>query len=164
MGDIRIKYRTKSFWINPDFIELISEYICQVFEYKTLNTYSEQLSNIYYCCNGNRTGESMGFVGITFNDILDDENKTSMIAILNQTKTLIQSLGTTISVVKLNQFENSKSDSVYMTEWTIPIQTSSLVNLLDLFIDLLNEVYPYDLGSVNFIGYQPIINPNVQVI
>ncbi|KOP39215.1 hypothetical protein DBB36_02190 [Flavobacterium sp. WLB] len=106
----------------------------------------------------------MGFVGITFNDILDDENKTSMIAILNQTKTLIQSLGTTISVVKLNQFENSKSDSVYMTEWTIPIQTSSLVNLLDLFIDLLNEVYPHDLGAVNFTGYQSVTNPNVQVI
>jgi hypothetical protein len=164
MSDILIKYQSKSFWISPDFIERVSEYICQVYETNGLNTYSEGLKGIYYCCDGNRTGESIGFVNILFNEITSNTDKTAMITLLNQTKVLIQSLGTVISVVQLNQFENAKSDPVYMTEWSIPIQTSSFVNLLNLFIDLLNGTYPNSFGNVNFIGYQSIPNPNVQVI
>ena len=165
MGNIVIKRHGKGFWINPIFIELVSQYVCQVYESNELNTYSTDLQELYIDFDSNRTGECMGFVTILFDEITSNSDKATMITILNQTKTLIQSLGSEITVVQLNQFENSKSDpSFKLMNWTIPVQTTSLTNLLDLFIDLLNGVYPNVMGNVNFVGYQTIPNPNVQVI
>ena len=165
MGYILIKRKEKSFWINPNFIQLISQYICQVFESNGLNTYSPEIQEMYIDFDLNRTGECLSFVNILFDDITNDTDKATMITILNQTKVLIQSLGIEISVAQLNQFENAKTDpSFKLMNWIVPVQTNSLVNLLNLFIDLLNGTYPNVLGNVNFVGYQAISNPNEQVI
>lgn len=165
MGYILIQRQGKGFWINPNFIQLISQYICQVFESNGLNTYSTEMQEMYIDFDLNRTGECLSFVNILFDDITNATDKSTMITVLNQTKTLIQSLGTEISISQLNQFENAKTDpSFKLMNWSIPIQTSSLVNLLNLFIDLLNGTYPNVMGNVNFVGYQTILNPYVQVI
>lgn len=97
--------------------------------------------------------------------ITNEIDKTAIIEIFNKTKTLIQSFGNEISIIRLNEFENAKIDpSFKLMNWTIPVKTSSLVNLLNLFIDLLNGAYTNSLGNVNFIGYQSISNPNIQII
>lgn len=165
MGEVLIKRKDKSFWINPNFIQLVSQYICQIFETNGLHLYSSDMQEMYIDFDSNRTGECLSFVNILFDDIKNDTDKITMIEIFNQTKILIQSLGSEISVSQLNQFENAKKDQSFkLMNWVIPVKSSSLINLLNLFIDLLEGTYPKTLGNVNFDGYQAIANPNVQVI
>jgi hypothetical protein len=165
MGYILIERQGKGFWINPYFISLISQYICQVFESNGLNNYSPKMQEMYIDFDLNRTGESLDFVSILFDEIANNSDKATMISVLNQTKTLIQSLGSEISVLQLNQFEDNKIVPAYKyISWTNPVQTTSLVNLLNLFIDLLNGTYQYIFGNVTFVGYQNCSNPNEQVI
>lgn len=165
MGYILIQRQGKGFWINPIFIELVSQYICETMEGNGINTYTPEMQEMYIDFDTNRTGQCLGFVNILFDDITNNTDKTTMVTVLNQTKILIQSLGTEISISQLNQFEDNKIDPYFkLMNWTIPVQTSSLVNLLNLFIDLLNGTYPHVMGNVNFVDYQTIPNPNVQVI
>ena len=165
MGHTLIKRQGKGFWINPYFISLISHYICQVFESNGLNNYSPKMQEVYMDFDLNRTGESLDFVNILFDEIIDNSDKATMISVLDQTKTLIQSLGSEISVLQLNQFEDNKIVPEYKySSWTNPVQTTSLVNLLNLFIDLLNGTYQHIFGNVTFMGYQNFSNPNEKVI
>jgi hypothetical protein len=165
MSEVLIKRKDKSFWINPNFIQLVSQYVCQVFETNGLHEYSQEIQDVYIDFDLNRTGECLSFVSIVFDDITNDTDKATIIEIFNQTKTLIQSLGNEISVASLNKFENAKKDpSFKLMNWSIPVRTTSLVNLLNLFIDLLNDTYPNVLGNVNFLGYQLVSNPNVEII
>jgi hypothetical protein len=163
MAELRIDYQGKAFWTEECFIELLSKYICQTFENIGLNTFNASLMNIYMDCDGNRSGVCVGYVNILFNEnITNNTDKTTLINILNQTKTIVLSLGTTISVAQLNQFEDSKEDPVFANYWVYPVQTQSLASLLDLFIDLLNGTYPISNGSVHFSGF-PII-PGATII
>lgn len=163
MAETRIHYQGKAFWTEECFIELISKYICLTYETIGLNTFSPGLMDVYICCDGNRSGVCVGYVNILFNQyITNTTDKMAMINVLNQTKTLVLSLGTTISVTQLNQFEDSKEDPVFANYWVHPVQTQSLASLLDLFIDLLNGNYPISNGSIHFSGF-PII-PGATII
>ncbi len=47
MSEILIERQGKSFWINPSFIELVSQYVCQVIASTGVNTYSPEIQEIY---------------------------------------------------------------------------------------------------------------------
>ncbi len=161
MAETRIHYQGKAFWTEECFIELVSEYICQTFESIGLNNFNSNLISIYDGCDGNREGVFVGMVTIRLKYITNNTDKSTLINVLNQTKALVQSLGTTISVAQLNQFEDSKTPG-FGNYWVYPVQTQSLVSLLDLFIDLLNGTYPISNGSIQFTGF-PII-PGATII
>ena len=81
-------------------------------------------------------------------DILLDEyitnttDKSTLISVFNQTKTLIGNMGTEISVNQLNEFdENIRTFENSPGWWKIPVKTSSLIATLDLLISLLNEEF-----------------------
>lgn len=66
MSEVLIKRNGKSFWINPNFIQLVSQYVCQVFETNELHTYSQEMQEMYIDFDLNRTGECLSFVNIIF--------------------------------------------------------------------------------------------------
>lgn len=91
MSDILVTRKGRSISISPIFIELVSQYICQVMESNRLNTYSQEIQEMYIDFDSNRTGECLGFVTILFDDIVNGTDKSAMIKILDETKELIKS-------------------------------------------------------------------------
>lgn len=156
--EIKIRYQGKSFWISPNFIELLSQYICSRFETNGLATYNQNLLNIYDSCDGNRTGEKIGMVGFLFNDdIQNSTDKNTFIGVLQQTKNDIAALGSELSISALNQFENNKSDDYFKTIWAFPVKTQSLIGTIDIIIDLLNGNLQHDNYIIHYQGF-PIIS------
>ncbi|MDN5288190.1 MAG: hypothetical protein JWR38_4464 [Mucilaginibacter sp.] len=104
--EIKIEYQNKGFWIPEAFIEILSNYICKVFEDIGINTLSSNLQEIYSECDSNRNGENIDVINILFDEFVTNEaDKSTLIVVFEETKILIQSLGEEISISVLNQFE-----------------------------------------------------------
>src|SRR4051812_22834202 len=98
MASTKIRYNSKGFWIPEEFIELLSEYICQAFESIGINTFSENLKEIYETCSSNRHGGRVGMVNISMDGYINgNSEKLEFLQVLNQTKVLLSSLGTELS-------------------------------------------------------------------
>lgn len=155
--EIKIKYQGKGFWIYPDFIELLSQYICSRFETNELNTYNERLRNVYDDCDANRKGSRIGMVGFLFDDdIQNSTDKNTFIGVLQETKNDIAALGSELSISALNEFESNKSDDYFKSPWALPVKTQSLIGTIDIIIDLLNGNLQYDNYLINYQGF-PVI-------
>jgi hypothetical protein len=149
-----IKFNSKGFWIPEAFIEVLSESICEVFEAQDLSTFSTNLQRLYKYCDANRSGASMGMVGIPFDrTVTNNADKIILINALNQTKSLIASKGQTLSTTILNAFENRKVDDDFKSYWGYPIQTHSLTATIDITIQMLNGVWTSSNYSVYYTGF-----------
>ena len=149
-----IKFNSHGFWIHQAFIEVLSEYICQIFENIGVNTFSQNLQEIYSICDSNRNGENIGMVGIPFNrTITNNDDKITIINVLNQTRTLILSKGTELSVATLEDFESRKTDDYFKVSWAFPIKTQSLIATIDIIIQMLNGTWISDNYSVYYTGF-----------
>ena len=157
MGTIRIKYQGKGFWIPPSFIEVLSDYICQTFETIGVDTFSQNLQNIYRSCDANRLGESFDMVNILLDAyVTSTSDKTALIDVLSQTKSLILSIGTELSIELLSEFESRKSIDEYKSSWAFPIKTSSLAATIDIIIQMLNGTWESDSYDVYYAGFPNI--------
>ncbi|OCX54251.1 hypothetical protein BEL04_08315 [Mucilaginibacter sp. PPCGB 2223] len=150
----KIKFNSLGFWIHQAFIEVLSEYICETFESIGVNTFSAGLQKIYGYCDFNRQGANVGMSNILFdNGITSVEDKTAMIDVLNQTKTLIASKGPELSIATLEAFESRKTDDYFKIPWSFPIKTQSLIATIDIIIQVLNGTWAYDDYSVRYTGF-----------
>ena len=152
--ETKIEYQNKGFWIPEAFIEILSNYICKVFEDMTINTLSPNLQEIYSECDSNRNGENIGVVNILFDEFVTNEvDKSALIAVLEKTKILIQSLGEEISISVLNQFENNKLKDSFKKEWYHPIRTKSLISTLNIIQQVLNETWESTNYGIYYSGF-----------
>jgi len=169
MGTIYIDYQGKGFWIPPSFIEVLSDYICPrkrriliiIFLHllKLVNTLSQNLQNIYICCDANRLGESFDMVNILLDHyVTGTSDKTTLIDVLTKTKTLILSIGTELSIELLTEFERRKSIDEYKSSWAFPIKTGSLAATIDIIIQMLNSTWESDNYDVYYAGFPNIRN------
>ncbi len=151
--DTHIKYQGKGFWISECYIELLSQYICEVFESIGLNTFNQDILSIYEDCDVNRKGVNYGMVNILLDEyITNSTDKANLISVLNQTKSHIQSIGSEISISQLNQFENNKTMDEFKSPWTFTVKTQSLIATLDLIIQILNGTYSENNTDIQYIG------------
>jgi hypothetical protein len=154
MGTIFIEYQEKGFWIDPFFIEVLSDYICQTFETIGVNTFSQKLQNLYVRCDLNRKGQSYGMVNILFDKyVTNPSDTTALIDVLTQTKSLILSIGTELSIELLTEFESRKTIDESKSSWVFPIKTSSLAATIDIIIQMLNGTWVSDNYSVHYTGF-----------
>ena len=159
MGTTRIIYQGKGFWIPPSFIEVLSDYICQTFETIGVNTFSQNLQNVYVSCDLNRKGESYGMVSFLLDAyVTTTSDKTALIDVLTQTKSLILSIGTELSIELLNDFESRKSLDEFKDPWFFPIKTSSLDATIDIINQMLNGTWESDNYDVYYAGFPNINN------
>jgi len=150
----RIKYKNKGFWIPEEFIEVLSQYVCEAFERIGVDTFSPNLKKVYISCDANRGGSAIGMVGIPLDRyILNSDDKKALISVLQDTKTLVLSKGVELSIPVLNQFEFNKIDIAFANEWHYPIKTQSLASTIDIVGQLLNETWASSSHSVYFAGF-----------
>jgi len=156
MGAIYIKYQNKGFWMEDDFVVIISMYISRAFEIIGLSNLTGNLVHLYDNFDANRTGETTGFVGLLLQQyVLTTQDKNQFITVLNRAKILIQAASPELTIIQLNLLENEK-DEAFRLVWSIPLQTQSLMNTIDIIVDLLNGVFADDNKTIHFIGY-PVI-------
>ncbi len=153
MSDAKIEYNNQCFWIDEHFIELLSQYICETFEDIGLSTFNSVLSNIYFNCDFNKSGEAMQMVDIDLDKINTQTDNSILISVFQQTKTRILALGTELSISQLNAFENNKTNDLYKLPWDFPVKTQSLATTLDYIIDLLNGTFQYNNYGIQYINF-----------
>lgn len=158
-----IDFNSKGFWIPEAFVEVLSEYICEIFEVHKISTFSINLQRLYRNCNHNRKGESIGMVDILFNStIINDTDKATLIDILNQTKSLVDYKGQELSINTLNEFENRKTSDAFKSWWVYPIKTQSLTATIDIIVQMLNGTWTSDNYGVNYAGFpNPTKEPEI---
>lgn len=154
-----MRYNSHGFWIHQAFVEVLSEYFCETFENIGVSTLSDNMQEIYSICDTNRNGEAIGMVNISFDDtISNDDDKAAIIDVLNQTKTLISSKGSELSIAVLEDFESRKTDDYFKVPWAFPIQTQSLTATIDIIIQLLNGTWTSDNYAVFYTGFPNPMN------
>ena len=152
--ETRINYQGQGFWIPEAFIEILSQFICETFEGLGLNNFSAALQGIYDDCDGNRSGEKIGVVNISFDYYINNvTDKANLISVLQQTKTLIMSQGTQLSISTLNEFESNKTDDYFKNTWRYPINTQSLAATIDIIVQVLNGTWNSDTAGVYYTGF-----------
>jgi hypothetical protein len=93
-----------------------------------LNTYSSDIQKLYESIDGNRSGEKIGMVSISFNRYVNSkDDKDVVVSILESVKTTLNAKGETIDIKELNQIEGRKSDEYFKNEWKKPIHVSSFL-------------------------------------
>lgn len=149
-----ITFKSKGFWIPECFIEVLSDYICETFESIGINTFSKNVENVYMSCKFNREGSLIGMVNISLDrNITNDEDKATLINVLNQTKTLIASKGPKLDIETLDAFESRKVDDYFKSSWAFPIKTQSLTATIDIIIQMLKGMWDLDNYSVYYTGF-----------
>jgi hypothetical protein len=154
-----IHFNSHGFWIHQAFIEVLSDFICETFENIGIDTFSRGLQDIYEDCDLNRKGVSIGMVTILFDKyITNTADKIALINLLNQTKTLISSKGSELSIATLEDFESRKADDYFKCPWAFPIKTQSLTATIDMIIQLLNGTWNSDNYSIYYTGFPNPMN------
>jgi hypothetical protein len=149
-----IEYNSQVFWIPPYFIEVLSDYICQVFESVGLANLPPNIQKGYIYCVLNRNGEAIGMVDIPLDGFLkNDTDKAVFIDLLNQTKALIRSKGPELSIETLDAFESRKTSDYFKSPWAFPIQTQSLIATIDIIIQMINGTWTSNNYSVHYAGF-----------
>ncbi|WP_419698165.1 hypothetical protein [Mucilaginibacter sp. NFX135] len=158
-----INYRGKGFWISESFIEVLSQYICETFENIGVNRLSQNLQKLYGQCDANRSGAYANMVDIFLDSLVDNEaDKYIFIDVLWQTKSLLASKGSELSIPTLNEFERNKIDDSFINKWGFPIKISSLTTTIDIIIQMLNGIWDSDNYSVYYSGFpNPIGRPEI---
>jgi len=155
MPETFIDYETdKGFGISEAFLEVLSNFICQVFEEKGLANKSEWYLNLYNEFDIARKGLRQGYLGFLLKKFLNDQVKEQeFVSILKATKSKIQNKGTEIRIQDLNSLEKNKPKDVFKNNWTIPIKTKDLVNVLDILIKMINGEWQSTTHRVIFEGF-----------
>lgn len=149
-----LRYNSHGFWIHQTFVEILSEYICKTFEKIGVDTFSTNLQELYRICDANRNGEFIGMVGISFDrTITNNDDKSTIINILDHTKGSIASEGPELSIAVLEDFESRKTDDYFKVPWGFPIKTQSLITTIDMIIQLLNGTWYLNNYAVVYAGF-----------
>jgi hypothetical protein len=144
-------------WIREQFVESLSNYVCQVFESQGLDGKPEWYIEIYEEFDVVRKGLRPGYVGFVWEDDLqnDSSREAEIIAILEEAKTMIAAKGKEISTHELNELEQNREIVEYRQNWPLPVQTKDYIQVLDIFIKMLKHEWmeSYDM---TFEGYDRI--------
>jgi hypothetical protein len=154
MSTTYIDFKSKGFWIQEAFMEVLCDFICEVFEANGVKSFSENLQDFYAYCDANRSGASAGMVGILLDETITNEtDRVVLTDLLNQAEILIASKGDELSVAVLNDFESKKVDDYFKISWVYPIKTKSLIATLDIIIQMLNGTWTSNNYGVYYAGY-----------
>ncbi|MES2619050.1 MAG: hypothetical protein V4613_14330 [Bacteroidota bacterium] len=160
---IKNEVNNKRVWISPWFVEVLCYYIYETMEANGINNYNSTLQDFYEDIDWNAHGKiGLGIdgVGIYFEVALlvNETDKNTVIEIFNQTKINIAAIGDEISVTQLEQHESEKFYDWQIVPWALPIKTSSLINLLDIMILLLDDDKEFHLqgSSISFVGWERV--------
>jgi hypothetical protein len=163
IAEIKDEKNNRWIWIDPWFVEVLCKYLHETMENNGLSNYNTELLNLYESFKWVAHGKSaLGIdgAGIYFEpEIMENvKNVTTVVNILNQTKTNIASLGAEITTTMLNQHEADKFYDWQIISWSRPIKTSSLVNLIGIVIYMLDISKPFDLNNyvISFEGWEDI--------
>ncbi|MFB0497355.1 hypothetical protein ABID99_003592 [Mucilaginibacter sp. OAE612] len=149
-----LKYNEKGIWIDQDFVQVLSYFICKAFEIKGLDTFPPNLKGIYDDCYYNRNGESAGMVNILFDDSITGlAEKDALFEIFQDARSLVSAYGEAISVNILNQFEDLKTYPEFKSLWTIPIKTQSLITTLNIIEQMIDGTLQPSLTSIYYSGF-----------
>jgi len=158
-----IEYKNQGFWIPESFIEILSHFLCLTYEQSGLNTYSENLLEIYSNCDANRSGINAGMVNILFDKYLTDDDINHISGLFDETKKLLISLGDQISIESLNVIENQKEDEYFKHSWVLPIQTKSLISTIDFMTQLLAQNFYFDNMEIHYTGFPKVNTKSITV-
>ncbi|MES2619049.1 MAG: hypothetical protein V4613_14325 [Bacteroidota bacterium] len=161
--EIKNEVTNKWVWINPWFVEVLCYYIFETMEANGIENYNSILQKFYnnldYNAHG-KIGLGIDGVGIYFEETLlaNETDKNTLIEILHQTKTNIAAIGDEISVAQLEQHELEKFHDWQINTWPLPIKTSSLINLLDIMILILDDDKEFHLqgSAISFVGWERV--------
>ncbi|MES2619051.1 MAG: hypothetical protein V4613_14335 [Bacteroidota bacterium] len=161
--EIMNKKTNKWVWISPWFVEVICYYIFETMEANGINHYNSALQKFYTKIDRNAHGKiGLGIegVGIYFEETLlaNETDKNTVIEILHQTKINIAAKGDEISVTQLEQHETEKYYDWQITTWPLPIKTSSLINLLNIMILMLDDDKEFHDQNylISFVGWEEV--------
>ena len=161
--DMFIDYeKNKGFWIEERFTEVLSYYVCLIFEKRGLEDKPEWYLEVYDDFLTITHGYNSGIQGFLFEDYVNfkEKREREIISILQDTKVLLQSKGKEISPEELDTTESRKIHSDFVNEWPIPIQTKSLITVLNFMIQLFEHKWEKN-REVWFEGYPHPDNADV---
>jgi hypothetical protein len=136
-----IKYiPEKGFWINEFDLEIVCTYIADAFEQKGLKTKSNWYMEIYEDFLDIKLGrkQRMMFIGFKLLEF-KSEREEEIINILRYAKKNIEKEGEELSAAKLNDMQKVKDRLQTHVEWTGPIKTEDLSNVIDIMIRMIKK-------------------------
>jgi len=149
-------------WIDPWFCEVISRCIYETMNNKGLSNYTNLIiSKFYNFIESTSLGEcGLGIdgVGLYFEkEVLEDAtSKSQLIQILKDSKVHIDTFGTEISPNQLEQYEAQKYYTNQAITWGQGVNTSSLKNLVDIMLQILDDDKEFKLQNedISFVGWE----------
>jgi len=149
--DTKIEYNynneRKGFWLEERFIEVLSYYVCTIFEKRGLEDRPEWYLNVYDDFLTIIKGYNTGNQGFLFEDDLQflKDREEEVISILEETKELLFSKGKEISLDELrNTTESRKIAEDLKNGWDFPVQVKSLITITDFMIQLFKHEWVED--------------------
>lgn len=153
--DIYIDYEEdKGFWLEERFLEVLSYYVCLVFEKKGLEDRPEWYLEVYDDFLVITHGYNSGNQGFLFKEYLDfkKEREGVVISILEETKKMLLSKGKEIGLEELAKTEERKIHKDFVNDWPIPLQVNSFIIVIDFMIQMFQHKWEED-RTVWFKGY-----------
>lgn len=147
--------KDKGFEINEAFMEILSNFICQVFESRGLDIKPQWYIELYEDFDLCTKGTYQNWMAFNFEDYLENDTakEKELISILEETKSLIAKNGEEVSIITLQKFEEKKDMEENRNKWTIPIKTKDLINLTEILIKMFKYEWKENDYSVIFEGF-----------
>ena len=139
--ETQIKYEGRGFWLLENNLLLLMFFLYEAAEEKGISSFNPHFKTEYIeDMEIFRSGECYGMVHLQLMDIVTSEaQRSEFISILNDAKTRINNkYPDIIPPADLLRFENIQT-SAEKEGWVFPVHKSSILNLIDLIILLLDE-------------------------
>jgi hypothetical protein len=79
----------QGFWIPEAFVEVLSNFLCKAFEEVRIEELTPNLQRMYDRCDGNRSGEYTGIVGLHVKDIVSEDEINQLLRVIDCAKKII---------------------------------------------------------------------------
>jgi hypothetical protein len=133
--------KDKGFWIREFKFEIISAFIVNAFEQIGLQNKPEWYLGIYEDFDEIMKGHQQRVMFVMFDDYLDfiPERESEIIKVFEVAKKLIQEEGEKLFPEKLNKMQEIKDWPQTQVEWTGPLYTDDMINVVDIMIKMLRK-------------------------
>lgn len=137
-----IRYeKNKGFWIGEFDFEIISAFIVKAFEQIGLQNKPDWYLGIYEDFDEIMKGHQQRVMFVLFDDYLAfiPERESEIIKVFEVAKKLIQEEGEKLFPEKLNKMQDIKDWPQTQVEWTGPLFTDDMINVVDIMIKMLKK-------------------------
>jgi len=137
-----IRYeKNKGFWIREFKFEIISSFIVNAFEQIRLKDKPEWYLEIFEDFEEIMKGHKQRVMHVLFDDSLAfiPEREFEIIEVFELAKKLIQDEGEKLLPEKLNKMQDIKDWPQTQVEWTGPLYTDVMINVVDIMIKMLKK-------------------------